>query len=76
MVVIEPIQSKLEIKVLDDEQLAQLWIMMAQQRVGNRPGRFEPRAIKRRPKPFPLLTVPRAQAREQVRRFGHPKKLN
>lgn len=30
--------------------------------VGNRPGRSEPRAVKRRPKPYPLLTVPRAQA--------------
>ena len=32
-------------------------------RVGNRPGRFEPRARKRRPKPYPLLTCPRAEAR-------------
>lgn len=65
-----------QINTADDEQLATLWIMMAQQRVGNRPGRCEPRAMKRRPKPFPLLTVPRAFAREEVRRYGHPKKLN
>lgn len=65
-----------QINTADDEQLAQLWIMMAQQRVGNRPGRLEPRAMKRRPKPFPLLIVPRAQAREEVRRYGHPEKLN
>ena len=32
-------------------------------RVGNRPDRVEPRAVKRRPKPHPLLTKPRAQAR-------------
>jgi len=32
--------------------------------VGNRPGRVEPRAIKRRPKPHDLLTLPRKQARE------------
>jgi len=31
--------------------------------VGNRPGRLEPRARKRRPKPYPLLTCPRAEAR-------------
>ncbi len=29
-----------------------------------RPGRKEPRAIKRRPKPYPLLTKPRRQYRE------------
>lgn len=46
--------------------------LIAQHRVGNRPGRVEPRAVKRRPKPYPLLTLPRSQARESVRRFGHP----
>ncbi len=59
----------------DDEQLYALCVLMAQQRVGNRPGRIEPRAVKRRPKAYPLLTVPRPQARENVRKFGHPKKL-
>lgn len=34
----------------------------------NRPGRIEPRAKKRRPKPLPLLTVPRYIAREEIRR--------
>lgn len=33
-----------------------------------RPGRIEPRAIKRRPKPHALLTVPRHLAREQIMR--------
>jgi Transposase DDE domain len=32
-------------------------------RVGNRPDRVEPRAVKRRPKSHPLLTTPRARAR-------------
>jgi hypothetical protein len=32
-------------------------------RIGDRPGRKEPRAVKRRPKPYPRLTLPRAQAR-------------
>ena len=36
---------------------------MASHIVGDRPGRVEPRKIKRRPKPHPLLTEPRAQAR-------------
>lgn len=64
-----------QVDTLDDEQLYALCSLMAQQRVGNRSGRIEPRAVKRRPKPYPLLTVPRAQARENVREFGHPKKL-
>lgn len=52
-----------------------LWGLIAQQRVGNRPGRLEPRAIKRRPKPYPLLTKPRAIARADIRKHGHPAKL-
>ena len=48
--------------------------LIAEQRVGLRPGRIEPRAIKRRPKPFPLLTKPRRAARKEVRENGHPKK--
>lgn len=61
--------------ILDEEQLYKLLLLMAQQQVGNRPGRIEPRAVKRRPKAFPLLTQQRAQAREKVRQYGHPKKL-
>ena len=60
---------------LDDNQLSSLFILIAQQQVGNRPHRIEPRAIKRRPKPFPLMTKPRHEAREEVRKNGHPKKL-
>ncbi len=36
---------------------------LAEQRVGNRPNRVEPRAVKRRPKPHALLTMPREEAR-------------
>lgn len=39
---------------------------IAQQRVGHRPGRVEPRAIKRRPKPHKLLTKPRHAARAKL----------
>jgi putative transposase len=35
-------------------------------RVGHRPERIEPRAVKRRPKPHKLLTKPRAQARARL----------
>jgi hypothetical protein len=60
----------------DHEKLFGLFSLIAQQRVGNQPGRVEPRAVKRRPKPFPLLTKPRQLAREEIRLYGHPKKLN
>ena len=53
-------------------KLCDLWALIAQRRVGKRPGRIEPRAVKRRPKPFKLLTQPRHIAREIVRANGHP----
>ena len=54
---------------VDDRQ--RLFTLIAQCKVGHRPGRIEPRMRKRRPKPFPWLKVPRAQARRQVQRYGH-----
>lgn len=50
---------------------AALFGLIAQLKVANRPGRIEPRARKRRPKPYPWLTVPRAQARSQIIIHGH-----
>ena len=44
---------------------------MAKHRVGNRPDRIEPRAVKRRPKPHRLLMQPREQARAALL-AGHP----
>ena len=38
--------------------------------VGDRPDRVEPRARKRRPKPYPLLTKPRQQAKAALLRAG------
>lgn len=61
--------------IIDDLELTQLLLLMAQQRVGNRPGRIEPRALKRRPKAYPMLMKPREIARQFVRENGHPKKL-
>jgi hypothetical protein len=58
-----------------DEKHFGLFLLIAEQRVGNRPGRLEPRAVKRRPKPYPLLTTPRALAREKIRAQGHPRKV-
>jgi hypothetical protein len=39
---------------------------LSQQRVGRRPDRVEPRAVKRRPKPHDLLTKPRSEARAEL----------
>jgi hypothetical protein len=56
---------------LVDTRSAELFRLIAQLRVGNRPRRVEPRARKRRPKPFPWLKIPRARARRQIRRRRH-----
>lgn len=52
-----------------------LLLLIAQQRVGNRPGRIEPRAIKRRPSNYPLLMRPRTLTRALVQKYGHPVKV-
>jgi hypothetical protein len=51
-----------------------LLLLIAQPRVGLRPGRIEPRQRKRRDNAFPLMTKPRGEAREEVRLNGHAKK--
>ena len=45
--------------------------LIAQCCVGHRPNRIEPRARKRRPKPYPWLKVSRTEARRQIRTQGH-----
>jgi hypothetical protein len=44
------------------------WLLLTigANQVGDRPDRVEPRARKRRPKPYPLLTKPRAEARKKL----------
>ena len=49
--------------------------LIAKRTVGNRPGRMETRAVKRRPKPHKLLIVPRTIAKEYILKNGHPKKV-
>jgi hypothetical protein len=44
------------------------------QRVGHRPGRCEPRAVKRRPKPYQQLQEPRATARAKLLGNCKPKR--
>lgn len=58
-----------------DPKLYGLFVLIAQQQVGDRPGRIEPRAIKQRPKPYPLLTKTREMAKADILTSGHPKKL-
>jgi len=58
-----------------DSSQQRLAVLIAQKRVGNRPGRIEPRAVKRRPKAHPLLMEEREKAREKIKKHGHPKKI-
>lgn len=44
--------------------VADLLAAIAQDRLPDRPGRSEPRAVKRRPKPFALLNQPRRQFKD------------
>lgn len=62
-------------EAIENGQKALLFMLIAEQRVGNRYGRVEPRAVKKRPKPYPRLMKPRGQARDEIRKYGHPKKL-
>jgi hypothetical protein len=54
----------------EKEERPRLWAALLTaiggHRVGDRPGRVEPRAIKRRPKPHKILTVPRREARKRL----------
>ena len=55
----------------------QLWgdllLNLLRDQVPYRPNRSEPRAVKRRPKPFPLLTQPRRRYKEICHRNRHRK---
>ena len=61
---------------LNEEAVDLLFTLISQNRVGRRPGRIEPRAVKRRPKPFLRLTSPRNIARVEIKKNGHSKKIN
>ncbi len=49
-------------------------VSIASQAVGNRPGRMEPRAVKKRPKAYRLLTMMRTKAQGLLRRGIDPYK--
>ena len=55
------------------ELIEQLLETIASDRVPERPGRSEPRAVKRRPKPYPLLNKPRRQFKETPHRNRYRK---
>jgi hypothetical protein len=56
-----------DLQALGPDHLAELAAVLfkavSEHRVGNRPGRVEPRAVKRRPKQYDRLMKPRAEAR-------------
>lgn len=54
---------------MNHAQIERLLSLITQHLVGDRSGRTEPRAVKRRPKPFPRLAQPRAMARDQQRQL-------
>jgi hypothetical protein len=51
-----------------EADLPRLLSLIGKKRVGDRPDRYEPRAVKRRPKPHPLLRMPRKQAKRLIKR--------
>jgi hypothetical protein len=57
------------------QNAATLFRLIAQIKVNQRPGRFEPRARKRRPKPYEWLKESRARARWRVATAGHGRKV-
>jgi len=50
-------------KAKRDEMIARLLASIAKDKVPQRPGRYEPRTRKRRPKAFPVMVKPRTQLR-------------
>ena len=58
------------LEMADAAERSRLWDillrMIARHRVGDRPGRYEPRVVKRRAKPIALLTEPRDVARARL----------
>jgi hypothetical protein len=56
------------------EDTTEMFALIAQIRAGNRPGRIEPRLVKRRPKPFSRLQTTRRKARANIRKYGRPKR--
>jgi hypothetical protein len=58
----------------DRERLLEVMLRtIGNHRVGDRPDRYEPRAVKRRAKPIALLKIPRAEAKRRLAKSGGAK---
>ena len=57
-----------------ENHLDTLCRLIIENTVGHRPGRIEPREVKKRPKPYKRLTEERDKVRARVIRYGHPQK--
>jgi Transposase DDE domain len=55
-----------------EADLPRLLELIGEKRLDDRPDRYEPRAVKRRPKPHPLLKMPREAARRLIRQGEIP----
>jgi hypothetical protein len=66
------VRSFEEVHLYDPERierdLPRLVSLVGKKRVGERPDRYEPRAVKRRPKPHPLLRMTRKKAKALIKR--------
>ena len=55
-----------------EADLPRLMELIGEKRLEDRPDRYEPRAVKRRPKPHPRLTMPRKEAKRLISRGQIP----
>jgi len=67
--------NQYQLDVNNQEMMNKLFFLVASKTVGNRSGRIEPRAVKRRHNNMPRLMKQRHIAREEIRKNGHSKKL-
>jgi putative transposase len=61
-------ESRLYAPARIEADLPRLLELIGKKRLTDRPDRYEPRAVKRRPKPHPLLKMPREAAKRMIRR--------
>ncbi len=65
----------LDMKIYSKQNLQKFLKLIAEKVIGNREGRIEPRLLKKRCNAYKLLTVPRHEARADVVKNGHYKKM-
>jgi len=65
-------ESHLYDPVWIEADLPRLLELIGEKRLDDRPDRYEPRAVKRRPKPHPLLKMPRIAAKRLIKRGQVP----